>query len=182
MKPKKVIYVTRDIDRDKKKEQQLILRSHTDALTGILNRRAYEEDIEKYANNVSDDNLVFVSMDVNGLKIVNDTMGHSVGDELLLGASECIRKSLSGYGKIYRIGGDEFVAIIFVKPDEIQRIIDNLKRVVGEWKGDKLKSISISVGYVCADEMEDRNIRAMAEEADKRMYKEKSEYYLKDKM
>lgn len=181
-KPKKVIYVTRDIDRDKKKEQQLILRSHTDALTGILNRRAYEEDIEKYANNVSDDNLVFVSMDVNGLKIVNDTMGHSVGDELLLGASECIRKSLSGYGKIYRIGGDEFVAIIFVKPDEIQRIIDNLKRVVGEWKGDKLKSISISVGYVCADEMEDRNIRAMAEEADKRMYKEKSEYYLKDKM
>ena len=176
-KPKKVIYVTRDIDRDKKKEQQLILRSHTDALTGILNRRAYEEDIKSYKKSVCDENLVFVSMDVNGLKIVNDTMGHAIGDELLLGASECIRKSLSGYGKIYRIGGDEFVALLSVKPDEINHIIDNLKRVISEWKGDNLKSISISIGYVCADEMNNTSIHDMAREADKRMYEEKTEYY-----
>lgn len=176
-KPKKVIYVTRDIDRDKKKEQQLILRSHTDALTGILNRRAYEEDIKNYKKIVCDENLVFVSMDVNGLKIVNDTMGHAIGDELLLGASECIRKSLSGYGKIYRIGGDEFVALLSVKPDEINHIIDNLKRVISEWKGDNLKSISISIGYVCADEMNNTSIHDMAREADKRMYEEKTEYY-----
>ena len=51
-------------------------------------------------------------MDVNGLKKVNDQLGHDAGDELLKGASSCISRCFGSYGKAYRTGGDEFIAIV----------------------------------------------------------------------
>ena len=55
--------------------------------------------------------LTFVSIDVNGLKLVNDSLGHEAGDELLKGAACCIQRCVGPYGKVYRIGGDEFVVL-----------------------------------------------------------------------
>lgn len=176
-RPRKVIFVTRDIDKDKQKEEQLIIKSHTDGLTGLFNRRAYEDHIRTYGYTITEENLVYLSMDVNGLKKVNDTMGHAVGDELLIGAAECMKRCLSSYGRIYRVGGDEFAGIIFASRLELKNVIDDFNRTVASWRGDNLKSLSISVGYVSVSEMEERTIEALAKEADRRMYENKEKHY-----
>lgn len=176
-RPRKVIFVTGDIDKDKQKEEQLIIKSHTDGLTGLFNRRAYEDHIRTYGYTITEDNLVYLSMDVNGLKKVNDTMGHAVGDELLIGAAECMKRCLSSYGRIYRVGGDEFAGIIFASRLELKNVIDDFNRAVASWRGDNLKSLSISVGYVSVSEMEERTIEALAKEADRRMYENKEKHY-----
>ena len=98
-KPVKAIFTIQSIENEKKKEEMLIETSNTDELTGCLNRRAYEKDIRGLRPSTE---FVYVSMDVNGLKIVNDSLGHAAGDELLRGASYCIRKSFDDYGKVYR--------------------------------------------------------------------------------
>ena len=176
-RPRKVIFVTRDIDKDKQKEEQLIIKSHTDGLTGLFNRRAYEDHVRTYGYTITEENLVYLSMDVNGLKKVNDTMGHAVGDELLIGAAECMKRCLSSYGRIYRVGGDEFAGIIFASRLELKNVIDDFNRTVASWRGDNLKSLSISVGYVSVSEMEERTIEALAKEADRRMYENKEKHY-----
>ena len=176
-RPRKVIFVTRDIDKDKQKEEQLIIKSHTDGLTGLFNRRAYEDHVRTYGYTITEENLVYLSMDVNGLKKVNDTMGHAVGDELLIGAAECMKRCLSSYGRIYRVGGDEFAGIIFASRLELKNVIDDFNRAVASWRGDNLKSLSISVGYVPVSEMEERTIEALAKEADRRMYENKEKHY-----
>ena len=176
-RPRKVIFVTRDIDKDKQKEEQLIIKSHTDGLTGLFNRRAYEDHVRTYGYTITEENLVYLSMDVNGLKKVNDTMGHAVGDELLIGAAECMKRCLSSYGRIYRVGGDEFAGIIFASRLELKNVIDDFNRTVASWRGNNLKSLSISVGYVPVSEMEERTIEALAKEADRRMYENKEKHY-----
>lgn len=176
-RPRKVIFVTRDIDKDKQKEEQLIIKSHTDGLTGLFNRRAYEDHVRTYGYTITEENLVYLSMDVNGLKKVNDTMGHAVGDELLIGAAECMKRCLSSYGRIYRVGGDEFAGIIFASRLELKNVIDDFNKAVASWRGNNLKSLSISVGYVPVSEMEERTIEALAKEADRRMYENKEKHY-----
>ena len=119
----------------------LIETSNTDELTGCLNRRAYEKDIRGLRPSTE---FVYVSMDVNGLKIVNDSLGHAAGDELLRGASYCIRKSFDDYGKVYRIGGDEFVAILFINSQRMQEIRHEFVETVESWKGEQIDSMTIS--------------------------------------
>ena len=64
--------------------------SLTDELTGLYNRRAYAECVEKISDKQLHDNTVIIMMDVNGLKTVNDEIGHDAGDELLKGSAECM--------------------------------------------------------------------------------------------
>ena len=107
----KVLFVTQIIEEEKRKEEELIKKSTIDELTGLLNRRAYEEAIRDLKSN---ENLSYVicSLDVNGLKVVNDDIGHSAGDELLRGAAEVLSRCLVAYGKVFRIGGDEFAVLV----------------------------------------------------------------------
>ena len=67
----------------------------------------YEEDILEYSAAPLSENFVYASIDVNGLKIVNDEIGHAAGDELIKGAADCMTKAFGSYGKVYRTGGDE---------------------------------------------------------------------------
>lgn len=148
-RPVKVIFTTRSIDDDKRREQKLIRTSYTDELTKCFNRRAYIDDVKE----MQDDSVyVYVSMDVNGLKPVNDTLGHAAGDELLQGAAECMKQCFGSYGKVYRMGGDEFTAIIFVNARRLKRVQEEFADIVGRWSGQLVKFISISCGYVASDE------------------------------
>lgn len=176
-RPVKVIYTTRCIDDEKKKEEILIHRSNTDELTGLYNRRAYEDDMAIYKGNELADNFIYITADVNGLKVVNDNLGHEAGDELLVGASLCLKKCLGGYGKLYRTGGDEFVSIIFANEDEFEDIKQDIEETVLDWKGDLVDSLSVSIGYVTKKEAKDLQLHQITVLADKRMYEEKSRYY-----
>jgi diguanylate cyclase (GGDEF)-like protein len=175
-----IIYVTQNIDKEKKKEEELFFKSHADQLTGLYNRRAYEDDIAEHHDTVTEDNFVFVSLDVNGLKKVNDTMGHVAGDELLIGAADCMKQCFGSYGKIYRNGGDEFAAILFANEEQLQEIKKDFDAVTAKWSGHLVHGLSVSCGYVTKNEVDITSVHEIANIADKRMYEEKSAFYKKD--
>jgi diguanylate cyclase (GGDEF)-like protein len=176
-RPLKVIYVTQNIDKEKRKVAELIYRSNADQLTGLYNRRAYEEDIDGHNDTVKENNFVFVSLDVNGLKTVNDNMGHSAGDELLTGAAACMKRCFEPYGRVYRTGGDEFVAMIFANEKQLAHIKKDFEEVTAGWSGKLVKELTISTGYVTKREAGNASVHEMADMADKRMYEAKDRYY-----
>ena len=178
-KPTKVIFTTRVIDEEKKNEEILVKKTIVDELTGLYNRRAYEEDIIEYSASPLGDNLVYASIDVNGLKVVNDEIGHAAGDELIKGAADCMIKAFGNYGKVYRTGGDEFVSIFFASKEQLEDIKGELEATTEKWSGELVSSLALSVGYVSKQEFEEKNILDIAKIADKRMYQAKSAYYSK---
>jgi diguanylate cyclase (GGDEF)-like protein len=175
--PTKLIYVTRNIDKQKKKEEELIFRSNVDELTGLYNRRAYEDDIAERGDTATEANFVFVSMDVNGLKTVNDNLGHSAGDELLAGAAKCMKQCFGPYGRVYRTGGDEFAAMIYANGSQLKSIQKDFEHITEKWSGSLVKSLAVSCGYVTKREAATTSIHEMAVIADKRMYEAKDAFY-----
>ena len=106
-----IIYTLQNIDDDKKREEHLVRISITDELTRLYNRRCFEEDLISIRNNGMEDDFVIYSVDVNGLKSVNDNIGHAAGDELIKGAADCMSIVVAGNGRVYRTGGDEYFII-----------------------------------------------------------------------
>lgn len=158
---------------DEKIQEQRILIT-IDPLTGIYNRYAYEKDLSKLTDN---DDLVIFSIDINGLKAANDANGHLAGDELICGAAKLISDVFNDYGKCYRTGGDEFIAITYIKESEIDDIVGKLTKNMENWSGTKIDSISLSIGYASRKEFPAYSIDELVGEADKRMYKNKANYY-----
>ena len=175
----KVIFTTQNIDEAKKQEEKLIYKSRTDELTGLLNRRAYEEDIYEQNDIPVNDRFVSMSLDVNGLKVVNDTLGHAAGDELLIGASWCMKNSLGAYGKLYRTGGDEFIAILFCDSEKLKEVLSDFDEKMANWKGKLVDSLTVSYGYVSTKEEPEMSVRELGVIADKRMYAAKAAHYRK---
>lgn len=178
-RPTKVIFTTRSIDEEKRQEEKLIRKSQTDELTGFLNRRAYEEDIYEHNDLPDEEHFIYMSLDVNGLKIVNDSLGHAAGDELLIGSCQCMRRSLGSYGKLYRTGGDEFVAILFCDTEKLKEVLADFDERMSLWSGALVSGLSISYGWVSKDEEPGLSVRELGVIADKRMYEAKSAHYRK---
>lgn len=177
-KPTKVIVTTRVIDDEVKQQEILIKKTQTDELTGLYNRRAYEEDIYTHNDIPEEDEFIYISLDVNGLKIVNDTMGHMAGDELIIGACQCMKRCLGPYGKLYRIGGDEFVAIILgCSNEKLNEILDDFDRTMHSWTGELIENLSISYGWISKAEQPDYSVRQLGAIAEKRMYESKAAHY-----
>ncbi len=173
----KVMFTTQIIDNEKKKEQEMYANSTIDQLTGSFNRRAYEMDVSNLT--VNDSNLVYISADVNGLKVINDTLGHQAGDELLQVATNCMKQCFGPYGKVYRIGGDEFTIIIYATEDELKRILEDFEDVTANCHGKYIDGVSVSYGCVPRKEFPNMTIQDMAKIADDRMYQYKTEFYKK---
>ena len=117
-----------------------------DNLTGVLNREAFNVDIERYGkHSVSH----ILSIDMNDLKAINDTQGHEAGDRALISVSHALSSAILPKCFIYRIGGDEFAAVCVSKTTpEVEKMIDGLYAAVentgyscaigyAEWHGDR---------------------------------------------
>ncbi|MCR5235661.1 MAG: diguanylate cyclase [Lachnospiraceae bacterium] len=102
--PNVVIFTTRNVDDEKRREEHLIRISMTDEMTRLFNRRCYDEDLRELRNGELSNDFVLFSIDVNGLKTVNDNKGHAAGDELIKGAADCLALSIGNKGKVYRTG------------------------------------------------------------------------------
>ncbi len=173
--PRCVIYTIQNIDKQKQKEQQLIRISMTDELTHLNNRRCYDTDIAAYSQKDMEADFVIFSVDVNGLKEANDTMGHVAGDELLTATAKCLATVFGPIGKVYRTGGDEFLAIArTAEPSEVRA---QIVRLSAEWHGAYAESMSLSVGYAAHREHPDADIHGLERYADQMMYREKNRYY-----
>ena len=116
-------------------------------------------------------------MDVNGLKKVNDTYGHMARDELLIGAAKCIQTTMGEYGRVYRTGGDEFVALMECTESQLKDMLVTFEHITENWKGTYQSELTISKGIVKCKEHEDMTFEEMKELADKLMYEDKDEYY-----
>ena len=148
----------------------IISELEMDALTGFKTRKAYYNDIEAIekdsAKSAAAVGVVFA--DVNGLKEINDRLGHKAGDQLLSDVARHISVVFSD-AKKYRFGGDEFVILSF---DKNKESFDNkLKRLSALW-GEEYSAAVGSVWLEHARELE-KNVAV----ADKMMYMDKSRYY-----
>jgi diguanylate cyclase (GGDEF)-like protein/PAS domain S-box-containing protein len=165
-----VIY--RDISERKEGERRLTHASTHDLLTGTFNRRYFEQEMQRLD---TDDYPAagIIICDIDGLKLVNDTLGHAVGDDLLLQAARILRESVPGHAVLCRIGGDEFAILIPVTDEtSLQQLAD---RIAAGIAADNLRGreyvLSLSLGFAVrgAGGGMDEAYR----EADSRMYREK---------
>ena len=168
-------FASLEMDDNLKLQQRLI---DTDALTGVLSRSAYSRALEAYdkAGSLPKDLAAF-SVDINGLKRVNDSLGHEVGDELICGAAKCILKALNAYGSCYRTGGDEFVVLTAMSREEAETALRQLQSEAENWHGEAVKELSLSAGYALAKDHDSLTAEMLVKESDNAMYKAKSAYY-----
>ncbi|MBO4331083.1 MAG: GGDEF domain-containing protein [Oscillospiraceae bacterium] len=174
-RPDVVIYTIQNIDADKRREEQLIRISRTDELTRMFNRHSYEEDVAAIRENGVEDDLVLISVDVNGLKAVNDSLGHAAGDELIKGAALCLFSALGSCGRVYRTGGDEFMAILHTR--DCGPLLKELRDITSGWKGAAVDSLSLSVGVASSADEPNAKIEELEKLADSRMYEDKKRHY-----
>ena len=164
-----------------KKLMEQRMKSSVDVLTGVFSRLAYHECLEQYADSVPADMTVFL-MDINGLKGVNDALGHEAGDELICGAAQCITQAVGDQGKIFRIGGDEFVVLGQMTQAQAQEILAALQWIAAAWSGTKVETLSISSGCAFAGDHPDFSVEQLVQAADLAMYARKQEYYRAKKL
>jgi diguanylate cyclase (GGDEF)-like protein len=150
--------------------------SYNDDMTGLYNRRAYDDTLSQLMTKDSLKNITIVVFDVNGLKRVNDTLGHAAGDELIKAAAKIIKDSFGEYGKCFRIGGDEFVAILDKPIKNMRAISFKFEYDQAKWKGNLVDGITISFGIVSGSDI-DCSIDELIFHADEQMYKRKRKYY-----
>ncbi|WP_271809330.1 HD domain-containing phosphohydrolase [Clostridium beijerinckii] len=166
-----VLAALRDMTVKKELEERLEYLCYNDQLTGLYNRRYYEEELrsldvkENYP-------LTIVLGDVNGLKLINDSFGHVVGDELIKKSAQIIKNGCRSHDVVIRLGGDEFV-ILLPKTDtyEAEKIVENINNLAKKEKIQGL-DISISFGYETKCH-EDEMIQEIFIKAEDYMYKRK---------
>jgi len=169
--PVSIIAQGQDITDRKKAEEEILYISYHDHLTGLYNRRFYEEE-SKRLDIESNLPMTIVMGDVNGLKLINDSFGHGVGDELLKRVAEVIRLGCRSGDMIARLGGDEFV-ILLPKTDiyETEQIIKHITDLSLSQKVGSI-DISISFGYETKNNKEEK-IHEIFKNAEDHMYKKK---------
>ena len=154
--------------------------AYTDSLTGIKNKAAYIEDIsiiEQKINEGKLDKVGVVVFDLNSLKKINDTKGHDAGDEYIKAACHIICERFK-HSPVYRIGGDEFVAILEGEDYENRRqLLEEFSKMVDEEK--KHDGLVIASGSSTLHRDKDKSYMRVFERADKQMYKCKKQ--LKEK-
>lgn len=140
--------------------------AYIDYLTNIHNRNALERDLDKQQEN---EGICYFIADLNNLKIVNDTIGHSAGDKLLQNFARLLMETVGGDGRAYRQGGDEF-AVLYSK--DAKQLIKNLEKRCRDYNQSGTIPISYAIGY-CP--IQDENFRDIADQmmyADKRRKKQ----------
>lgn len=162
---------------NRKKRRDLDRMAHIDNTTGIKNRRSFDEAVARIGTDPVSGDFVFLSADLNELKQVNDTMGHEAGDELIIAAANCLNSIMEPYGNVFRVGGDEFAAIGHIRGEERQAVFDRICEDCEKWTGSCGQKLSISVGFVAAEEISDPTLKNLRVEAERRMYEAKTRYY-----
>lgn len=163
--------IVTDITQRKQMENRLEYLSYHDQLTGLYNRRFFESDI-----NLIDDEknlpLTVVMADVNGLKLINDSFGHSFGDELIKKTSEILKRGCREEDIIVRLGGDEFIIFMpKIDTSDAEKFIKNIKAASVRENVNSV-NISISFGYMTKRNKEE-NILEVLKKAEDYMYKKK---------
>jgi len=164
-----------DISIRKQAERQLRYLSLHDSLTGLYNRTFFEEEMVRFGK-MRNARVGIMVCDIDGLKLVNDTLGHEVGDCLVQAAADVIRETFRSSDITARIGGDEFAILVYnAQMEMLYECNSRLQRAIFLHNLSAVKyNLSISVGFALKEE----NVMLMEDafkEADSRMYRDKLE-------
>ncbi|MBR2663512.1 MAG: diguanylate cyclase [Clostridia bacterium] len=153
-------------------------KAHTDAMTGVENRNAYERDMAAYDVQYQRDpeqRFIFLFADMNNLKSVNGMFGHGAGDEYIIFVAELLRKNLPEAEHVYRMGGDEFLAIYRNVPEEkVLAEIEKIHALCEEEAGKRAYPPMLAMGYAISGPQY-RSLHDVLRVADYMMYQNKTE-------
>lgn len=163
--------------RESRSKLEAILRTaaENDPLTGLPNRYCLKRDMLDQKN--AADPMAVVMFDVNYLKQTNDSKGHFAGDELICTSAACINECFgeNSGGRCYRIGGDEFVAVMTgCSEEDIKRCVEKFGLAL------KRKNITVSYGYAYTAKADKNSFEDLMAKADKLMYEQKNRTHEKN--
>jgi len=160
-------------EKEVKKQKGL---AHTDALTQLNNRLAFDSDLKARVNaaeDSSEDQFVLAMIDLDGMKQVNDNLGHSEGDRLLQSYAKELKHIGREKDRAYRFGGDEF-AIIFVNThsNQISKLKHRFEQTMLKVQQQGFDKVGASIGYASSEDFPG-DVKALIKTADERMYANK---------
>ncbi len=168
---KGVVIVFRDVTTEINNQNKIQYLSYHDQLTGLHNRHYLEKQLEIF-DNTRYYPLTILMADVNGLKLVNDSFGHTTGDLLLRKVSNIFKKSCGQSDLVFRTGGDEFVVIL---PNttyiQTEQLVEKIKAYASL---EKVESIDISISFGWDTKVDvNENIQDILKKAEDHMFKKK---------
>lgn len=166
-----VVLVFRDVSEKNQKQREIQYLSYHDQLTGLYNRRFFEEELIRIDSKINLP-LSFVFADINGLKTFNDAFGHKYGDQLIIQVAEVLKTECGPSDIISRTGGDEFILLLpKTEEDAVMQLVGRIKEKL---KQKKIMDISISVSFGWDTKtIDDQSSAILLKNAEDIMYKKK---------
>ncbi|MFZ5890664.1 MAG: diguanylate cyclase [Myxococcota bacterium] len=156
---------------------QLAALSVTDELTGLHNRRGFVNLADQHSRLAlrRRESFSIAFMDLDGLKAINDRLGHHAGDEALRAVAEVLKATLRECDIIARLGGDEFVALLGCPPEQVALVFERLAQALEKLDSasDRPYRLSLSMGAESFNPDKPSSVEQMLAAADRKMYAEK---------
>ena len=140
---------------------QMLQGTYRDALTGLYNRRAFNEKLAQLLDRsenhqrraITFSPTIFVMLDIDHFKRINDSKGHLFGDEVLLLMAQQLSDSFRENDLLFRYGGEEFAMVLMdIEPEQAQLTLDRFRKKVASYKFPSVDQVTVSIGYTLFDQ------------------------------
>jgi diguanylate cyclase (GGDEF)-like protein/PAS domain S-box-containing protein len=177
-RPLHFIFQVQDITERKRAEVAIQTLSLADELTGLYNRRGFLAFCKQHLKTIRRTNkgIVMVYADLDGLKGINDSFGHTEGDRALMKAAELLKETFRSSDVLGRLGGDEFTILAAVDPDGgREKLLARLQEKFDNYNALRVSpyDLSISVGVAQLDSEAGESMEDLMAAADAAMYENK---------
>jgi len=170
---KEIIGITvfvRNVTEQKQYEKSIIQLSYHDALTGAYNRRFFTEKSVELSKEQYEP-LSLITCDVNGLKLINDTFGHRIGDEVLVRTTKILMDAFNDLGYVFRMGGDEFIILApHMRKDMATKIMESVLEYLDK---EQIHGVKLSLSYGISTKENDEQFSDIARISEELMYRHK---------
>ncbi len=156
---------------------QMLQGTYRDALTGLYNRRAFNEKVNQLLDHnhnfqrraINFTPSVFVMLDIDHFKSINDRMGHLFGDEVLLILAQLMTDSFRENDLLFRYGGEEFAMVLMdISPEQAQQSLDRFREKIAAHEFPEIEQVTVSIGYTEFDQS--LSLEELINQADNALY------------